>query len=99
MRSKYRLTQYIFRFAEALFKQLESDQRRWGDEWRQRPKEGQEDRIYCRFEQYWVEYSRDQMPIPWLKIAGLAMIAWVRDNYPETAGTSFLKDKRYVDPD
>jgi len=90
MRSKYRLTQFIFKFAEALYKQLETDQRRWGDEWRQRPKEGQEDRIYSRLEQYWVEFSREGMPIPWLKIAGLAMIAWVRDNYPETV------DKKYV---
>ncbi len=77
------LLDYVFRFAAALSHQLLEDEKRYKDEWRKLPKDGQEDRVYQRFEQYWVEFSRDGLPIPWLKIAGLAMIAWVRDNHPE----------------
>ncbi len=87
------LTEYVFIFAYSLLKQLECEPEVHGDEWRKLPRDGQEDRIYCRFEQYWVEFSRDRMPVPWLKIAALALVAWVRDNYPESL------IKTYVDPD
>lgn len=93
MKTRFRLTHFFFRFAEALFRLIDSEEKRWGEVWRKEPKEGQEDRIYSRFEQYWVEFSREGMPIPWLRVAALAFVAWVRDNYPEAArGT-------YVDPD
>ncbi len=80
---------FIFRFAEALYNQLEADSERHGDKWLELPVEGQESRIYERFEQYWVDFSRDGIPLPWLKIAGLALIGWIRTNYPNF----------YVDPD
>ncbi len=80
---------YLFRFAEALGKQLEMDQERYGDTWRSVPPGELADEIYNHLERYWVEYSRDKMPIPWLKVAGLALIGWVRSTHPST----------YVDPD
>jgi hypothetical protein len=83
-KTNIRPNDFIFRFADALHRQLEADYERYGDEWRKLPREGQEDRIYQRLEQYWVEFSRDEIPIPWLKIAGLALIAWIRDTYPKS---------------
>ena len=50
MRTKFRLTQFIFKFSEALYKQLEGDQNAGEMNRRERPAEGQEDRIYSRFE-------------------------------------------------
>jgi hypothetical protein len=87
------LAEYVFIFAYSLLKQLESDGEVYGEEWRKTPREGQEDRIYSRIEQYWVDFSRCGVPIPWLKIAALALIAWMRDHYPEHL------IRTYVDPD
>jgi hypothetical protein len=70
------------KFLVALQEQLESDFDRWGDEWRHRPTHGQEDRIFDRFFIYYDEWRNGGVPMPWLKIAGLAFIAWVRINYP-----------------
>ena len=92
-RHEVTLLSYVFQFTAALTTQLLEDEKRHKDAWRKLPKEGQEDRSYQRFEQYWVEFSRDGLPIPWLKVAGLAMIAWVRDNFPESL------IKTYVDHD
>ncbi|MHC4748331.1 MAG: hypothetical protein ACYTFW_00510 [Planctomycetota bacterium] len=74
---------FLDEFSEALKEQLESDELRWGDTWRQRYKEGQEARIWEHIQTYFDQYRNAQVPIPWLKIAGLAMIAWIRENHPE----------------
>lgn len=68
---------------EALDAQLESDQKVWGETWRQRPTEGQEDRIFYMFKKYKDQFDNAGVPIPWLKILGLAHIALVRQNHPE----------------
>lgn len=70
-------------FVEDLKAQLESDQQRWGDTWKHRPREGQEERIMQDIENYFDQYRHANVPIPWLKIAGLAHIALVRENHPE----------------
>ena len=61
--------------------QLASDYDRWGEEWIARPIEGQEDRIYERFDEYYDDYDRDGTPIPWHKIIGLAHIALTRERH------------------
>ena len=66
-------------FVKALTEQLESDDQRWGDTWRRRVRMGHEDRIFSDFSNYYDQWKNGGKPIPWLKIAGLAMIAWIRE--------------------
>lgn len=74
---------FMKEFSEALQSQLESDQKRWGNTWLQRPMKGQEVRIAERISSYFDQWKNANTPVPWLKIAGLAMIAWIRENHPE----------------
>lgn len=69
--------------ADKLKAQLESDQERWGDTWRWRPREGQEERIFSDIQNYIDQYRHADTPVPWLKIMGLCHIALVRENHPE----------------
>lgn len=84
-----KLMEYFLEFIEALRYQLLDDQERWGNEWKKRPIESNDDwehqnvRIYDRFDAYLVDWLDKDIPIPWLKIAGLAFIAWVREYDPE----------------
>ena len=75
--------EFLSEFIEALKKQLESDDKRWGNTWLQRFPEGQEIRIEEHIKSYFDQWRNAGIAIPWLKIAGLAMIAWIRDNHPE----------------
>jgi len=70
---------YMDEFVVELTAQLKSDQERWGDTWKKRIKGGQEERIYANIQNYFDQYFNGGYPIPWLKIAGLAMIAWIRE--------------------
>ena len=74
---------FITEFSDALTIQLEDDDKRWGNSWLDYPREGQEERIGDRISQYFSQYKNAGVPVPWLKIAGYAMIAWVRENHPE----------------
>ena len=74
---------YMSEFVKALTTQLESDEKRWGDTWKKRVKLGQETRIYNDITDYYDQWESGGTPIPWLKVAGLAMIAWIRDQSPE----------------
>lgn len=79
------LIDYLPKFIEALTKQLQQDHERWGDTWKQRPREGQEERAYARFDDYHDQFVNAGVPLPWLKIAGECLIGWVRENTdPET---------------
>ena len=78
-----KVTDFLEEFTKALHNQLESDELRWRDTWRHRYKEGQEARIWEHIQTYFDQYRNANVPIPWLKIAGLAMIAWIRENHPE----------------
>lgn len=78
-----KLTDYLGEFAEALHKQLIADEKRWGDTWRKRPKEGQEDRTAARYQDYWDRFKNGGEPIPWLKVIGGAYICWLREVHPE----------------
>lgn len=73
-------------FMIALEKQLQEDEKKHGDAWMQQTREGQEERIYNRYWAYLFEFKTKQTPIPWLKVAGLALIAWIRDSYRSNPG-------------
>ena len=94
---KRTLLWYFWPFVRELYAQLESDQERWGDEWKRRPiepspldEEGngkahwvhQNDRIFNRILDYYEAWDTKKEDMPWLKIAGLSMIGWVREHYP-----------------
>ena len=93
--SEKTLLGFFLEFTDALVEQLESDQKRWGDTWKHRPVEAkgvdpfgrpwrhQVDRGYDRFVDYYNQWEYADTPIPWLKIAGESLIAWVRENHPE----------------
>lgn len=74
---------FLPEFVDALTKQLENDQKRWGDTWLNRPRIGQEERIFARYRDYYDQFLYSDNPIPWLKVTGEAFIAWVRENHPE----------------
>ena len=73
------LPEYLPIFFEVVQSQIEKDQVRWGQTWEKRPREGQEDRTYARFRDYYDQWKNAGTPIPWLKIVGESFIAWVRE--------------------
>ena len=75
--------EYLPEFSEALGAQLKEDEKRWGDTWKKRVHGGQEERIYALFATYYDQWKNGGNPIPWLKVAGLALIAWIRDGAPD----------------
>lgn len=78
-----KLLDYLPEFVDALREQLAQDARRWGNTWLQRIPEGQETRIGEHIKSYFDQWQNAGVSIPWLKIAGLALIAWVREQHPE----------------
>lgn len=83
------LLSFIPEFTEALVAQLQADNERWAetegaDTWlTKREIVGQEARIMGRYIAYWHAYVNDGTPVPWLKITGLALIAFIREQHPE----------------
>jgi hypothetical protein len=73
------LKDYLPEFVKALEDQLDDDHKRWGDTWQTRPRKGQEMRVKARYDDYFAQYQNAGVPVPWLKIAGEAMISWVRE--------------------
>lgn len=78
------LISYLPDFIDAIRNQLVDDSKRWGDTWKQRPREGQELRVQARYNDYFAQFQNAGTPIPWLKVAGEAFIAWVRENNSKT---------------
>jgi len=68
---------------EAMQGQLKSDDARWGETWITRTRKGQEERTILTFMNYFDQYQKAGVPIPWLKIVGNALICWYRDQHPE----------------
>jgi len=62
---------------------LEHDETRWGDTWKKRPVDGQEERAFQRFRDYLDQFKNAGIPIPWSKVIGEAHICMVRENHPE----------------
>jgi len=59
-----RVWDYMPEFTKALKRQLEGDQRRWGDTWKERPEEGQEERIWVILLGYFDQWRNGGVPIP-----------------------------------
>ena len=78
------LPNYLDEFFDDLRAQILSDQKRWGNTWKKRPREGQVDRVMARFRDYQDQHNNAGVPFPWLKVAGEALIGYVRDKYPDT---------------
>lgn len=78
-----KLWDYIAEFVVALVAQLQDDDARWGDTWLKRTRKGQTERTIKTFRDYFDQYEQAGVPVNWLKIAGNAMICWVRDQHPE----------------
>ncbi len=74
---------FLPEFAKALQEQLEQDDKRWGDTWLKRDVGGHQKRIFAHYQDYYDQWDSAGTPIPWLKVAGDALIAWVRENHPE----------------
>lgn len=70
-------------FLPKLIAQMDYDNQRWGDTWLMPPKESQEEYIYKRFGDYFDYYTQYAKQVPWLKIAGYAIIAQAREDHPE----------------
>ncbi len=83
-KARIQLTDYIFRFFEALARELDGLSEGPSDDWRSIPPDELEGALYSRLESFYVEFSRDGLPLPWLKIARIALVGWVRANYPKT---------------
>lgn len=77
------LLDFFSETVKAMEEQIEKDNARWGDTWKKRPREGQEERVYARFRDYYDQFINAGTPIPWLKVIGEAHIAIVRENHPE----------------
>jgi len=74
--------EFLPEFVQELRKQLEADDKRWGDTWLQRKPEGQTERIELTFKNYFDQYRNVGTPVNWLKVAGEALICWIRESYP-----------------
>lgn len=79
MKYKEKTWDYLPAFMTSLKLQLEEDEKHWGDTWKQRDVVGQEERIFKRIQDYRDQFEQAKVPVPWLKIAGLALIAWIRE--------------------
>jgi len=66
---------------EVVKQQLLEDGKRWGDTWKNRPVEGQSERIRDTFKNYFdrERYGGDE--VDWAKVIGNAHIAMVRKKY------------------
>ncbi len=90
MNSGLSLLYYIWEFFRAFYEQIQEDDLRWGDEWKRRPIHKnrewphQNQRVFERIEEYYMDWVEKDIPIPWLKVCGNAFIAWVREKYPDT---------------
>ena len=76
---KDKLVDYVPEFTEALIRQLEEDEKRWGDTWKHRSRDGQEMRTKARFDDYFAQFQNAGVPIPWMKVVGEALICWARE--------------------
>jgi hypothetical protein len=74
---------FVPEFVKALRKQLIDDDKRWGTAWLEGTLEGQEDRMFQRISEYYNEFKSSGASMPWLKVVGLALIAWIREQHPE----------------
>ena len=73
------VTEWLDPFMEALSDQLMDDFERWGNTWEHRPMDGQTERTQHTFDNYFDQALHGGVPVNWLKVAGNALICWVRE--------------------
>jgi hypothetical protein len=74
---------FVDEFAAALKRQLQEDHARWGDTWLHRTRAGQELRVEQTLLGYFDQFKYASQPVPWVKVAGNALICWIREQHPE----------------
>lgn len=74
---------FLPEFCKALTEQLKADDQRWGDTWLKRTRKGQDERTIKSLRDKFDQYENGGQPINWLKIAGEALICWIRENHHE----------------
>lgn len=79
------LPKYLSEFFIELENQIHKDNERWGDTWKIRGLVWngltQEERFYSWMEEKYIDYKYNDKPFPWLKVAGEAMIGFIREKY------------------
>lgn len=83
---------YLTEFVRTFRKQLIEDDKREGDAWLGYTRAGQENAVFMKFGDYYDNFKVRGIPIPWLKVVGLAMIAWIREQHPELFPNGALVD-------
>lgn len=89
-----RVVDFLEEFKAALEKQLLEDEKHWGTTWLKRPMAGQEGRTRNEFNDYFDKFENGGEPIPWLKVAGNALICWIREQHPELRAENRIKTTR-----
>jgi hypothetical protein len=87
-----KVADYLTDFIMALKTQLDDDEKRWGDTWKKRPIEGQEGRTRATFNNYFDMFENGGTPVPWLKVAGNALICWIREYERDLRYENLAKD-------
>ncbi len=78
------LTRYFKNeFIPKMLSQMDYDNLRWGDTWLMRPSRAQEEDIQEHINHYFEYYQDFGKKVPWLKVAGYAIIAQAREDHPE----------------
>ena len=84
MSESVQVVDFIDEFIEKLREQLLSDAKRWGDAWLDKSDvEGQETGFLGKVVNYHKNFNNENIPMPWLKVTGYALICWIRENHPE----------------
>lgn len=89
-----KLVDYSPETFEKVQDQLICDQLRWGDTWRIHPVEGQEERTFARFKDYFDQWKYSGVPIPWEKVIGEAHICMTRVAHPEALSEQTSSQKK-----
>jgi len=81
--AKLELYGFVDAFGEAMVVELAENPDKLAKTWHTVTRENQEDHILTELEGIIADYDEADTPVPWLKIALLAMTAWVREKRPD----------------
>jgi hypothetical protein len=70
-------------FIPKMLAQMANDHDRYGDTWLMPYTEGMEGHIRGRYDEYFGQFEESGKPVPWLKVAGYAIIAQARQDHPD----------------
>jgi len=73
-------TDFLDEFIDALRKQLEDDEKRWGDTWLYRTRMGQELRTREKYNDYFDQFFMTNVPVPWLKLWEMLLFVGLENN-------------------